>query len=307
MQEELRDQPGFDKRQLKDLSQRSDALGLRQLAAHLGLLLLTGILVLWTSGSLWVLPSMVVHGVALVFLFAPLHESVHRTAFRNKVLNDVVAYFCGWVLLLPPDYFRFFHFAHHRHTQNPRRDPELAVPKPESLLAYLWQMSGLPYIRERLNTFCTHATGLVSENFIPRSQGKTVIREARIYLATYAGLLLFCLIFWTAVPFLLWLFPLILGQPALRLYLLAEHCDCPLVPDMLKNSRTTATNPAVRFLAWNMPYHAEHHAYPALPFHALPKAHALLSDNIVVTAPGYLAVHRDVLRRLVRSRTQHSR
>ena len=47
-----------------------------------------------------------------------------------------------------------------------------------------------------------------------------------------------------------------LGQPALRLYLLAEHTGCPAVPDMLANSRTVLTNAVVRWLAWNMPFHA---------------------------------------------------
>jgi fatty acid desaturase len=44
-----------------------------------------------------------------------------------------------------------------------------------------------------------------------------------------------------------------------------------------------------------MPYHAEHHAYPALPFHALPAAHRLLKSKIAVQAPGYVAVHRDIV------------
>jgi fatty acid desaturase len=44
-----------------------------------------------------------------------------------------------------------------------------------------------------------------------------------------------------------------------------------------------------------MPYHAEHHAYPALPFHALPAAHRVLQARIAVQAPGYLAVHREIV------------
>jgi fatty acid desaturase len=68
-----------------------------------------------------------------------------------------------------------------------------------------------------------------------------------------------------------------------------------MVPDMLKNSRTTTTNWPLRRLAWNMPYHAEHHAYPALPFHALPAAHRALAPRIAVQAPGYIAVHRDII------------
>jgi fatty acid desaturase len=64
---------------------------------------------------------------------------------------------------------------------------------------------------------------------------------------------------------------------------------------MLRNARTTRTTGLLRRLAWNMPYHAEHHAHPALPFHALPKAHALLEARIAVQADGYVAVQREII------------
>lgn len=32
-------------------------------------------------------------------------------------------------------------------------------------------------------------------------------------------------------------------------------------------ARATLTLSLVRLFAWNMPYHAEHHTYPAVPFH----------------------------------------
>jgi fatty acid desaturase len=56
--------------------------------------------------------------------------------------------------------------------------------------------------------------------------------------------------------------------------------------------------PRVRFITWNMPYHAEHHLYPAVPFHALPRVHVLVADKLAVPASGYTAVHRRFLRRL---------
>ena len=52
-----------------------------------------------------------------------------------------------------------------------------------------------------------------------------------------------------------------------------------------------------------MPYHAEHHAYPALPFHALPAAHRLLRSKIAVQASGYVAVHREIVAGLMPSRS----
>ena len=93
-----------------------------------------------------------------------------------------------------------------------------------------------------------------------------------------------------------WIVPVLFGQPVLRLYLMAEHTGCPLVPDMLANSRTTLSNAAVRFIAWNMPYHAEHHAYPSVPFHHLPGLHRLLRGISGTIARGHLEVQRSIVR-----------
>ncbi len=285
----------IDKTRLKALSARSDAKGLLQFASHLAALSATGAAMALAKSTPWLVPALALHGLVLVFLFAPLHETIHRTAFRGRRLNDIVAWLCGALLVLPPAYFRAFHFAHHRHTQDPARDPELALPKPADLGAYLGAVSGLPYWRERIATTLAHAAGRVREPFIPAAQRDRVVREARTLLGVYGAVAAVSVATgsWLAIGY--WVVPALIGQPFLRLFLLAEHTGCPLVPDMLRNSRTTRSNALVRWLAWNMPYHAEHHAYPALPFHALPAAHALLKDRIVVQAPGYLAAQRQII------------
>jgi fatty acid desaturase len=286
-----------ERRQLLRLAERSDRHGLGQLAAHLAALLASGACVLAARGSAWLPPALLLHGVLLVFLFAPLHESVHRTAFRSRWLNDVVARVCGAVLMLPPEYFRAFHFAHHRHTQDLARDPELIAPKPASWRSYLWHVSGLPYWHERITTTLRHAGGRVEETFIGPHARPGIAREARALLCLYALLALASLLAGSELLVPLWLLPALLGQPFLRIYLLAEHTLCPLVPDMLRNSRTTRSTALVRRLAWNMPYHAEHHAHPTLPFHALPAAHEVLKARIVVQARGYAAVQREIVGR----------
>lgn len=288
----------IDKTRLKALCRRSDRKGMARLTQHGAALAATGILVATAQGTLWLAPALWVHGVVLVFLFAPLHETIHRTAFKRRRLNDAVAWFAGAVLILPPRYFRAFHFAHHRFTQDPARDPELAVPKPYDLKSYLWTASGLPFWAQRIAATLKHAAGRVDAPFIPERQRPAIRREARVLLGLYGAVAALSLGLgsWVAVTF--WIVPALLGQPALRLFLLAEHGGCPLVPDMLKNSRTTKTNEFLRRLAWNMPFHSAHHAYPAVPFHALPQAHDLLAPRIAVQSPGYVAAHREILQGL---------
>jgi fatty acid desaturase len=285
----------IDGRALLALRQRSDGPGLRRLLGHAGTLAGTGALVLLTNGSLLLLPAMAVHGAVLVFLFAPLHETIHRTAFRSRWLNDAVAFFCGLWLLLPPEYFRAFHFTHHRFTQDPARDPELAGGgRPARRAAFFLHLTGLPYWTFQARILAQHALGRIHEPFLSAAAGRRVVREARVVVAIYTGLAALSVAFGSPLVLMLWLGPALLGQPWLRAFLAAEHMLCPLVPDMALNTRTTLTSRLVRYYGWNMSFHAEHHLAPALPFHALPAAHGQLKSKLGVVSPGYGAVIRQI-------------
>lgn len=271
------------------LTRRSDLRGLLHLAGHLALIgcLATWVLAGWPAWWVALIPL----GIVIVFLFTLEHETVHDTPFATPVLNRIVGTVCGAVVIVPYTWFRYFHLAHHRHTNDPDADPELAGGKPETLWQLLWHVSGVPLWSAMLATLGRHARGVVEEAYIPASRHRRVIREARALIALYAGAGLACLsgqswIFWG------WLLPIVLGQPALRLYLMAEHGRCPAVADMFANTRTTYTAGLLRFIAWNMPYHAEHHTYPSVPFWQLPRLNALLRDHLKSTSNGYVAFHR---------------
>jgi len=282
---------------LQRWNRRSNTPSLIHLAGHCAVLLLTGSGIWLARGTLWLWPAMWLHGIVLVFLFTPLHETIHRTAFMTRELNETMAFVIGVLILLPREYFRAFHFAHHRFTQDPARDPELATPKPANLRQWLWQVSGLPYWIAQTRGTVEHALGRAPETFYKdEKQRRAVITEARIVLAIYALVLLASITLSSTAALLYWVIPALLGQPALRLYLMAEHALCPLTPDMLENTRTTYTNALMRALAWNMPYHAEHHAYPAVPFHRLAEVNRAIAPGLKSTSNGYIAVQRQILR-----------
>ena len=44
----------------------------------------------------------------------------------------------------------------------------------------------------------------------------------------------------------------------------------------------------------NMNYHVEHHMFPMVPFHALPRLHALIRDDLPEPSPSILAAYREV-------------
>ena len=265
------------------LTAKSNSAGLRHLVAYLAAIAITTIWIA-TGAAFWGL-ALVIQGILLTFLFTLCHECTHSTPFESKRLNEWVGWASGAVILLPFVWFRYFHLAHHRHTTDPNRDPELASAKPETWAEYLIHVSGLPYWKGEIATLITNARGQANAPYLPASTLPRIRTEARRLIALYLLLLSSLLI--TPLVFYIWILPILIGQPFLRLYLLAEHGRCPPVANMLENTRTTCTNRIVRFLAWNMPYHIEHHSYPAVPFHALPALHKHMQDHLVSTSPSY--------------------
>lgn len=275
---------GLDAATKAELSLRSTLRGLTHLAGHLGAIAVCGALIAWgVPGWPLLLP---VQGILIVFLFTLEHECTHRTPFASDGLSDWVGRFCGLVLVLPFTWFRYFHLAHHRFTNDPERDPELAGGGlPTTLGGYLWHVSGLPYWGSMIAQFGALLLGRGLSQYVPPSAQARVVAEARwmalAYLLLGASLAMSPLLIWV------WIVPVLLGQPVLRLYLMAEHGRCPNVADMFDNTRTTFTNRLVRWLAWNMPYHAEHHSMPSVPFHKLPKLHSLARGHLKQTESGY--------------------
>lgn len=271
--------------QRRALCTQADGPAAMRLAVHLGAVLAGGVWIALGLPLWWTV--MLPQGIALVFLFTALHEMIHRTAFRTDRLNDWAATVLGFIVFLGPRHFRYFHLAHHRFTHDPENDPELAGgAKPGTLRELLVHLSGLPDWRWRLGILLRHATRPIREPFIPERGRPGVRREARAFLAVYVALMVSSVAAASAVLLWTWIVPLLIGAPFLRGYLLAEHGRCPHVADMLQNTRTTLTTRAVRWLAWNMPYHAEHHAYPAVPFHRLPAFHEIVGRH-ARTDPGY--------------------
>ena len=283
---------------LRELSVRSNLQGAVRAGSHYGAVAILGA-VIWlvssTDGIAWALPIIAVQGYFVAFLFMAVHETAHKTAFRNRALNLAVGHLSAFAIALPYEYYCLFHWDHHRYTQDPDKDPELVVgltPSSDTQLAIAY--TGLLQVAGRARLMLRHAfTGKVSVPWIPGHKRDIVVREARLYVATYSLLLVISLAVSTAILLWVWVIPLLVGQLILRPYLYSEHTGCERTRSAFDNTRTTYTGMVVKWFAWNMPYHVEHHAYPSVPFHALPKLNQIVADRIVFRGRGYRAVTRE--------------
>jgi fatty acid desaturase len=287
----------FSPEDLKHLNQRSNWKGTVQTLGHLAILAVSG--GLWaTQRQLWwvAIPALVVYGFSLATAFAPVHEGVHRSVFTNKRLNDALAWGAGLLSFYNSTFFRRYHKWHHRYTQVEGKDPELEDATPSNLGEYLWHVSAIPWWIGKLRGHVKVATGRIEDiPYIPAEARGEVIRSTRLQLLVYAAAIALSIGLGQPWFLLYWLLPLALGQPLLRLILLAEHTHCTPKDDPLTNTRTTHTLWPIRFLMWNMPFHAEHHLYPSIPFHALPAAHSILAPHLSHVAQGYSRVNRDII------------
>ena len=283
---------------LKRLYARSDAKGLVQTAAHLLLLIAGGWLILVTRGTWWVVPALLVQAVFVNTLFGAMHESVHYGSFKTRWMADLLAFFSGAAILNNAGFYRHYHYAHHRYTQDPKRDPELITSgTPKTWGNYLLRMSALPFLAIRArDIFVFPFGGKGDVDYIHPSAWPEVRRWGRWLLVLYAVLIVGSIVLETTVVLWVWFIPLLIGLPLLRLYLVCEHTLCPNSDDGFANTRTTLSNPVVRFLMWNLPYHAEHHLFPSIAFHHLPEAHRHLRSHLKYVARTYTGVHREIVR-----------
>ena len=280
---------------LKILNERSNLKGMLQFSGHLAVILASGYL---SGNSHWFIafPAVVVYGFSLATMFATLHECCHRTAFENNRLNDGVAWFSGLLSFYNSTFYRRYHKWHHRYTQIPDKDPELEDPKPQNLPEYLLEISAIPWWRGKILGHFRIALGKL-ENcpYISETARQEVIRSTRLQLLLYLVAIAVSVFFKQPWFLMYWLLPLAIGQPILRMILLAEHTGCTYDENPLTNTRTTLTLWPIRFLMWNMPYHAEHHLYTSIPFHSLAKAHTKLLPQLERVESGYLKVNRNII------------
>ena len=280
---------------LRELSAKSDVQGIVRIVSHYSAMAVVGTLI-WvvssTNGIAWALPLLPLQGYFIAFLFMPLHETAHKTAFDNRALNLVVGHLSAVLIAQPYEYYCLFHWEHHRHTQDPDKDPELIVgPKPVSDTQLAIAYSGLQHLAYRLRLTLRHAfTAKVAVPWVPAGRRKLVVREARVHVTVYALLLLVSVALHTAILLWVWVIPLLAGQMILRPYLYSEHTGCERTRSAFENTRTTYTGKVMKWFAWNMPYHVEHHAYPSVPFHALPELNRIVADQILFRGRSYRAV-----------------
>lgn len=289
---------------LKALSVRSDARGLLQLFSQLAVIGAAIYLMYWLWPQPWAIIPFAVLGIVLNCLYAGQHETSHRTAFKSRWLNDWVGAAIGFISIYPARWDRYFHFAHHRHTQDPARDPELLARGPYTPLSYALYFCGLTYWYGRITKTIQIAFGRIPAyaSYLNEAQRREVILESRWYLAGYFLILMLSLSLRNGAAVLCWLAPMMLFKWVHNMQNTAEHTCLTHEQDTLRNTRTLRGPWLVRWLVWNMSYHTAHHTFPGIPFFALPALNNEIQTRLGEHLPGadYIGAQVEIISTLLR-------
>ena len=263
---------------------RSDSPAIRDTVIWLGVMALA------VAGGVWFWPSW--QCIPFFFVYGTLygsasnsrwHECGHRTAFKTVWMNDVVYEIASFMLMRNSVTWRWSHTRHHTDTIIVGRDAEIAVMRPPDLARVVLNFVGLVDAWRSLSTLVRNAAGILSDDeksFIPALEQGRAIAAARAHVAIYAATLVAAVASGSVLPLMVIGLPRLYGAWHMVLVGLTQHGGlADNVVDFRLNSRTVYMNPISRFLYWNMNYHIEHHMFPLVPFHALPRLHELVKDD----------------------------
>jgi fatty acid desaturase len=305
MDESFEHRPLLDRDTLRTLQQREDTSSLVRLTLQLGAFVLGCWFVVVVS------PFPMIAAVATVVLaamwaslFAPFHECTHQTAFRSRRLNALGAWLTGIPFGMAPAVYRAFHFAHHRYTHDPKQDPEiLGAPDqlavwPTNPLAWLYLISGLWLFMLKVRTLVQFSLLPPGKReqiapWAPADQGDRIVWETRVVAFFWFALLVATVLNLSGARWLL--LALILSHAFQSVWVTTEHTGLQNEGTIIARTRTMLPAPWVRWWIWNMNYHAEHHAWPAIPWHQLPAAHERVAAHLDNKADGYWQLQLDVL------------
>ena len=301
-------EPDIDRAELAALVRRSNAPGLWRLSGFWGLLVVLGAAAVHLEGTPAGYAAFAVYSMVYGFNEALRHECHHRTPFRSRRLNDAVHWVAGFLCVKEPLSDRRLHVQHHAYTLYRGIDTEIMTERPPSFLRMLAQLLILPDKLVLLRQMAGMAFGRFEPHVarvVPVRARAKVVWSSRGLLAGYAAIVALAWLLASWWPVLLVFGARIAGGWFQFSFVHTQHVGLPdNVDDHRLNTRTIYLGPVLRFLYWNMNYHTEHHLYPTVPFHNLPKLHALIRDQSPPAYPGMLAVWAELIPALLRQKRE---
>lgn len=292
---------------MKELMKRSDGPAIRDTIIWFGLLGISAAGGIATWGTWLCVPFFAIYGVLYGSVCdSRWHECGHGTAFKTRWMNDVVYQIASFMVLRNPVSWKWSHARHHTDTIIVGRDPEIPFMRPPNLFEGAMHYIGLLDVIASLKTFIRNSAGILTsseKSYIPETEWPKAILVARIHMVIYFATIVASFWMWSFLPLMLVGLPRFYGCWHMFMTGLLQHGGLAEdVVDHRLNSRTCYMNPISRWIYWNMNYHVEHHMFPMVPYHALPRLHDLIKHDLPEANPSIWHAYVEMVRALLRQR-----
>jgi Na+-transporting NADH:ubiquinone oxidoreductase subunit F len=291
--------------EMRKLLVRRDGPAIRDTLLWFVLLFSSGYVTYLLRGNWWVfLPYVVYSTLYASTSDSRWHETGHGTAFKTEWMNNVLYEIASFMVMRESIVWRWSHNRHHSDTIIVGRDPEIAVPRPPNLRAILFSFFNLSVYPKYFQRILMHSIGKMSaveSTFIPAMEYPAVCRRARVYVVIYAAVIGISIYSRSLLPLMFVGLTNLFGTWLLVVYGLTQHAGlAENVLDHRLNCRTVSMHRINRYLYWNMNYHVEHHMFPLVPYHALPKLHKIVKDDCPTPYPSLLSAWREIVPALLK-------
>jgi fatty acid desaturase len=288
------------RKQMKELMQRSDGPAIRDTVIWVLAFIVTAGGGIYFYGTWWCVPFWLAYGVLYgSSTDSRWHECGHGTAFKTQWMNKVVYQIACFMVMRNPTIWRWSHARHHTDTIIVGRDPEISVMRPPDLVRLIFAFTGVIDAALAMSDMVRYCVGRLSaaeKSFIPATEWPKVFLVARIWAAIYLATIATALLAHSWIPVLLVGTPRLYGAWHMVMCGLLQHGGlADNVTDHRLNSRTVYMNPVSRFIYWNMNYHVEHHMFPMVSYHALPRLHGLIKDDLPPPNKSILEAYREMI------------
>ena len=290
---------------MRELRERRDEPAIRDTLLWFALLAISGTCGYLLWGTWWAIIPFAAYGV----LYASVsdsrwHESLHGTAFKTDWMNNALYELASFMVLRESVSWRWSHTRHHSDTLIVGRDPEIVVQRPPNMIIFITNFFNVMGLWRYWGHVILHCTGRVTEDeraFVPENEkGKLVVR-ARIYVMIYAGVIASAAYFGSILPLMYVGLTNIYGAWLMLVYGYTQHAGlAENVLDHRLDCRTVYMNRLNRYLYWNMNYHVEHHMFPLVPYHALPRLHELIKADSPRPYAGLWEAYREIIPTVIR-------
>ena len=299
--------PKLTRQQMREIMQRRDRPALWHFGLWFVLIGVSAYLAAISWGTWWAFPAFLIYGTIYTSADSRWHESGHGTPFRTRWLNEVVYAISSFIAIREAYLWRWSHSRHHTHTYFVGRDPEIQVQRPADLvkilLDFFYLRSGPPEVWRLIRNAFGRPNPDVRD-FVPERDLPKMYWSSRVHLVIYCAFAIWSIAIGSLLPMMFVLLPRFYGGWLQQLLSLPQHAGLGEdTYDHRENTRTVYVNPVFAFLYVNMQYHLEHHLMPMTPFHALPKLHEAVKDQMPPVYKSLWEAYKELIPALIKQAT----